>query len=193
MRRRTFWRVLSLSGFAIDEENYMHILKTCLSIIDRVNEWVARVVSWAILLIIGSTVYEVVMRYVFAAPTEWSFEFNYLLHGAYFMLLGAFTYAVQGHVNVDILYARFSPRRKAIADLFTAPMFFFFMAMMLVYGGQFALQSIAFRERLSSAWAPPIYPVKLVIPVAAALLILQGSAKFIRDFHTAVTGREGAL
>jgi len=171
----------------------MHALKSCLSIIDKINELVARLVSWAVILIIGSTVYEVIMRYVFAAPTEWSFEFNYLLHGAYFMLLGAFTYAVQGHVNVDVLYARFSPRRKALADLFTAPIFFFFMAMMLVYGGQFALQSVAFRETLSSAWAPPIYPVKIVIPVAAGMLILQGSAKFIRDLHTALTGREGEL
>ncbi len=171
----------------------MHTLKTCLLIIDKINEWVARLVSWAIILIIGSTVYEVIMRYVFSAPTQWSFEFNYLVHGVYFLLLGAFTFAVRGHVNVDILYARFSPRRKAIIDLFTAPLFFFFISMMLIFGGQFALQSVAFRETLSSAWAPPIYPVKLIIPVAAGMLILQGSAKFIRDLHTALTGREDAL
>ena len=171
----------------------MHALKTCLSIIDKINEWVARLVSWAIILIIGSTAYEVVMRYVFSAPTEWSFEFNYLLHGVYLMLLGAFTYAVRGHVNVAIVYARFSPRRKAVIDLITAPVLFFFMAIMLIYGGQFALQSVAFRETLSSAWAPPIYPVKLIIPVAAGMLILQGSAKFIRDLHIALTGREDAL
>ena len=171
----------------------MHALRTCLSIIDRINKWVAKVMSWAVILIIASTVYEVVMRYVFNAPTEWSFEFNYLVHGAYFLLLGAFTFAIRGHVNVDIFYARFSPRKRAIIDLFTAPVFFFFMLMMFVFGGQFALNSLAFRETLSSAWAPPIYPVKLVIPVAAALVILHGMAKFIRDLHTALTGREGIL
>ena len=171
----------------------MHGLRTCLLIVDRINEWVAKLVSWAVILIIGSTAYEVMMRYVFAAPTEWSFEFNYLLHGSYFMLVGAFTFAVRGHVNVDIFYSRFSPRGRAIADLFTAPVFFFFIAIMLIFGGEFAVQSIAFREKLSSAWAPPIYPVKLVIPVAAGLLILQGAAKFIRDLYTAITGREDAL
>jgi TRAP-type mannitol/chloroaromatic compound transport system permease small subunit len=171
----------------------MHTLKICLSVIDKINEWVAKVMSWAVILIIASTGYEVVMRYVFSAPTEWSFELNYLVHGAYFLVLGAFTLAIRGHVNVDIFYSRFSARKRAVFDLFTAPVFFFFMLMMFVFGGQFAINSLAFRETLSSAWAPPIYPVKLVIPVAAALVILQGMAKFIRDLHTALTGREGAL
>lgn len=171
----------------------MYTLKTCLSIIDKINEWVAKLVSWAIILIIGSTAYEIIMRYVFASPTEWSFEFNYLTNGAYFLLLGAFTFAIRGHVNVDILYARFSPRTRAVVDLLTAPLFFFFISMMLIYGGQFALNSLACRETLSSAWAPPVYPVKMIIPVAAAMLILQGLAKFIRDLHMALTGREGEI
>ena len=174
-------------------EKTMRALRTCLSIIDKINEWVAKLVSWAIILIIGSTVYEVTMRYIFSAPTEWSFELNYLVNGVYFLLLGAYTFAVRGHVNVDILYTHFSPRKQAIIDLITAPLCFFFISMMFIFGGQFALDSLAYRETLSSAWAPPIYPVKMIIPVAAAMLILQGLAKFIRDLHTALTGRKDAL
>jgi TRAP-type mannitol/chloroaromatic compound transport system permease small subunit len=64
---------------------------------------------------------------------------------------------------------------------------------MLVYGGRFAMNSLSFRETLSSAWAPPIYPIKFAIPVAAFLLLLQGLAKYIRDLHLAVTGKEGVL
>jgi TRAP-type mannitol/chloroaromatic compound transport system permease small subunit len=171
----------------------MRVLKICLLIIDKINEWVAKIMSWAVLLIIGATVYEVVMRYVFNAPTIWVFEFNYLLHGPYFLLVGAFTLAVRGHVNVDIFYGRLSGRAKAVMDLITAPVFFFFVISMFIYGGRFAMNSFSFRETLSSAWAPPIYPIKMVIPVAAALIILQGAAKFIRDFYTAVTGREDEL
>ena len=171
----------------------MGALRTGLTIIDGLNRWVARIVSWVVILIIAATVYEVAMRYLFNAPTDWVFEFNYLVHGPYFLLLGAYTFAQRGHVNVDILYSRLSPRARAILDLFTAPVFFFFLIMMLWFGGKFALASLSFRETLSSAWAPPIYPVKLVIPLAAGLLILQGLAKFIRDLHLALTGREGEL
>ncbi len=171
----------------------MAVLRLCLRAIDGLNRWVARIISWAIILIIGATVYEVVMRYIFNAPTIWVFEFNYLVHGPYFLLLGAYTFAQGGHVNVDILYGRLSPRSKATMDLITSPILFFFLIMMFWYGGKFALNSLSFKETLSSAWAPPVYPVKLIIPVAAILLILQGLAKFIRDFHFAVTGREGEL
>ncbi len=171
----------------------MRALKIGLAIIDKINFWVARIVSWAVILIVAATVYEVVMRYLFNAPTKWVFEFNYLIHGTYFLLLGAYTYSVGGHVNVDIFHGRLSPRGQAVVDLITAPVFFFFVVMMFWFGGKFALNSVSFRETLSSAWAPPIYPVKLVIPVAAALLILQGLARFIRNLHFAVTGREGEL
>jgi len=171
----------------------MHVLKKFLHGIDRLNYWVARIVSWSVVVIIAATVYEVIMRYIFNSPTIWVFEFNYLLHGPYFLLLGAYTFAINGHVNVDVFYGRFKPRVKAIIDLFTMPLFFFFIGMMLIYGGQFSFNSFSFRENLSSAWAPPVYPVKMIIPLAAALIMLQGIAKYIRCLHLAITGREGDL
>jgi len=175
------------------EQMIVAVLKVALSIIDKVNVWVARIVSWIVILIILVTVYEVIMRYVFNAPTDWAFELNYLLHGPYFLLLGAYTLAQGGHVNVDIFYSKLSPRRRAAIDLLTAPIFFLFVVSMFWYGGKFALQSLAFHENLSSAWAPPIYPVKMVIPLAAGMVIMQGLVKFIRDLHLTITGREGEL
>jgi TRAP-type mannitol/chloroaromatic compound transport system permease small subunit len=171
----------------------MRVLRQVLRAIDLVNAWVAKTVAWAVVVIIATTIYEIVMRYVFNAPTDWVFEFNYLIHGPYFLLLGAYTFAINGHVNVDIIYARLSKRARAVVDLFTMPLFFFFALMMLVYGGRFAMNSLSFRETLSSAWAPPIYPIKFAIPVAAFLLLLQGLAKYIRDLHLAFTGKEGVL
>jgi len=171
----------------------MHLLKACLHGIDRTNYWVARLVSWAVIILIATTVYEVIMRYLFNAPTIWVFEFNYLLNGPYFLLIGAYAFAINGHVNVDVFYGRLKPRAKAIIDLFTMPLFFFFIGMMLIYGGQFFLNALTFKEQLSSAWAPPVYPVKMIIPIAAALLLLQGIARYIRCLHLAITGREGEL
>ena len=171
----------------------MRVLRQVLRTIDLINAWVAKTVAWVVVVIIATSIYEIVMRYVFNAPTDWVFEFNYLIHGPYFLLLGAYTFAINGHVNVDIIYARLSKRARAVVDLFTMPLFFFFTLMMLVYGGRFAMNSLSFRETLSSAWAPPIYPIKFAIPVAAFLLLLQGLAKYIRDLHLAFTGKEGAL
>lgn len=171
----------------------MFALRQILRAIDLINAWVAKTISWVVIVIIVTTIYEIIQRYIFNAPTDWVFEFNYLIHGPYFLLLGAYTFAINGHVNVDIIYARLSKRAKAVVDVFTMPLFFFFTLMMLIYGGRFAMNSLAFRETMSSAWAPPVYPVKFAIPVAAFLMLLQGLAKFVRDLHLAVTGKEGAL
>lgn len=171
----------------------MKTLKRILSWVDSINEWTAKATSWLIGVLIVATTYEVVMRYAFQRPTTWSFELNYLVFGAYFMLIGAYTHARKGHVNVDILHARLSPRGKAIADLVTFPAFFLFVGVMIYKGFGFARDSWEFRETLSSAWAPPVYPFKTVIPIAAFLLFLQGIAKFIRDLHTLLTGKEGGL
>lgn len=171
----------------------MKTLKRILSWVDSINEWTAKATSWLIGVLIVATTYEVVMRYAFQRPTTWSFELNYLVFGAYFMLIGAYTHARKGHVNVDILHARLSPRGKAIADLVTFPVFFLFVGVMIYKGFGFARDSWEFRETLSSAWAPPVYPFKTVIPIAAFLLFLQGIAKFIRDLHTLLTGKEGGL
>lgn len=171
----------------------MRFLKVCLHAIDSLNYWVARIVSWAVIVLIATTVYEVFMRYFLGAPTSWVFEFNYLLHGPYFLLIGAYAFAINGHVNVDVFYGRLKPRTRAVVDLFTMPLFFFFIGMMFVYGGKFFLNALAFREHLSSAWAPPVYPVKMVIPIAATLLLLQGTARYIRCLHLAITGREDEL
>lgn len=171
----------------------MQILRNILLGIDKLNEWVAKGVAWIVVAIIFATVYEVVMRYVFNSPTNWVFEFNYLVHGPYFLLLGAYVYAQNGHVNVDIIHGKLSPRLRAIMDIFSMTFFFIFVFVMLKYGGRFALNSFSFRETLSSAWAPPIYPVKMAIPVAALMLLLQGIARYIRNIHQAVTGLEDKL
>jgi len=168
----------------------MWTLRQCITAIDKINMFIAKVVSWAVLLIIGATIYEVVMRYVFTEPTKWVFEFNYLLHGVYFMLLGAYTFAVGGHVKVDIVQNHFSPRTRAFVDLITSPIVFIFLILMIWYGGVFAINSFGFRETLSTAWAPPVWPIKMVIPIAATMVALQAVAKFIRDLHLAVTGRD---
>jgi TRAP-type mannitol/chloroaromatic compound transport system permease small subunit len=168
----------------------MSLIRTFIRFVDKLNYWVARIVSWTVVLIMLATAYEVIRRYVFNSPTQWVFEFNYLVHGMYFMLMGAYVLAVRGHVNVDIFYARFSLRGRAILDCITSPLFFFFIIMMLYHGYGFAMKSISFRETLSSAWAPPIYPFKAVIPVAAVLILLQGLSKLIQDVHIVFTGRE---
>ncbi|MEW6374905.1 MAG: TRAP transporter small permease subunit [Thermodesulfobacteriota bacterium] len=166
----------------------MKRIRIFLHIVDSISEWTGKMVSFLIIVITGVTIWEVILRYIFNAPTIWAFDAAYLIFGAYGVLGGAYTLYFKGHVNVDILYGRFPLRAKAIVDLATSIFFFLFCGLLLWKGGEMAWDSLKIMERGSSAWSPPVYPIKLTIPLGAFLLLLQGAAKFIRDLFKVIKG-----
>jgi TRAP-type mannitol/chloroaromatic compound transport system permease small subunit len=159
-------------------------------VIDRINEWTAKAAAWLIPLLILELVYDTAARYVFNAPTEWSYDVSYMLYGVIFMLGAAYTLHIDRHVRIETIYAKLSPRAKALIDAVGYVIFFFpVMIALIYYGGMFALKSWKLLEAGGdSMWQPPIYPFKTVLPVAALLLTLQGLAEFIRCIAV-VTGK----
>lgn len=143
----------------------------------RVGEYVA---YWAVIAVFVYY-YEVLARYVFNSPTNWAHESMFLMFGMQYVLSGAFAYREDQHVRVDVLYSRFSPRGKAIADLITSVFFFIFIVTMLWTGTRFAWDAIGVDEHSFTEWGVQYWPVKLAIPVGAALMLLQGLAKLIKD------------
>jgi len=159
----------------------MSILKAFLKLIDAVNDRVGNLLSYFLFFFFVLLLMEVILRYFFNSPTVWANELAQMLFGAYAILAGGYILRTGGHVNVDILYSRLSRKQKAVLDIVTSSLFFLFCGMLLVYGGSLAWDSLARFEHSQSAWNPPLYPAKLMIPLAALLLMLQGLAKLIRD------------
>lgn len=164
----------------------MHALHAVLRDVTRLNDWLGRIVALLLLVMFALLIVEVFFRYALASPTVWTNEFTQMLFGAYAVLSGGYIMAHDGHVNVDILYSRLSPRGRATLDIFTSVLFFIFVGTLVYFGSSLAYESMSFWERSQSAWNPPIWPVKLMIPVGAVLLLLQGLVKLIRDILTAL-------
>ena len=162
----------------------MSALNKTISFIDNVNDLIGRVFALAVLLMFVLVLLEVVLRYVFDSPTVWTNELTQMIFGAYVILSGGYILRWGGHVNVDIIFSRLSPKGRALLDMFTFVFFMCFALMMLIYGGIMAWESMKIWEHSESAWNPPIYPVKLMIPLGALLLILQGLCKLTRDILT---------
>ncbi|MBN1382790.1 MAG: TRAP transporter small permease subunit [Deltaproteobacteria bacterium] len=177
----------------------MRKLLAVLNFIDAMNDWVGRVLWFGIILMTLLVLSEVTRRYVFNAPTVWGNELTQLIFAVYVVLSGGYVLRWGAHVNVDILYSHFSTRNKAYVDIVTSFLFFLFCGMMLIYGGSLAWESISIWERSNSAWRPPLYPFKMMIPLGAMLLLLQGAAKLVRDILTAaglsseMTGERGEI
>ena len=161
--------------------------------VDTANEWTGRVTS---ILFIFLTLYitaEVILRYVFNRPSIWTWDILIICLCVLVVFGGGYTLLHRGHVMVDVLAGRFSPRTRAIIDLVTSPLFFLAMAVLLWLAVEQAAHSIAIRDNLTSVWAPPIYPLRVAWAIGVALFLLQGIAKFIRDLATAFTGRPAVL
>jgi TRAP-type mannitol/chloroaromatic compound transport system permease small subunit len=159
----------------------MSFLKAFLKFINAVNDRVGNLLSYFLFLFFALLFMEVILRYFFNSPTVWANELAQMFFGAYAILSGGYILRTGGHVNVDILYSRLSQKNKAALDIFTSLLFFLFCGMLLIYGGSLAWDSLSRFEHSQSAWNPPLYPAKLMIPLAALLLMLQGLAKLIRD------------
>ena len=130
-------------------------------------------------------VYEVFMRYVFNAPTSWGFEATTFLYGIHFMLGTAYTDVHRGHVRVDIFTAMATPRTQTILAIVTNLIFFMpVMTCMVIWSIKFALVSMAGLEVNSTSWAPPIWPLKIIMALCFVFLWLQGIANLCRDLYS---------
>lgn len=154
---------------------------TCLIFIEKINNWIGKSCSWIILVLMLLTVLEVIMRKAFNSPTIWSFEVCTQLFALNFMIAAPFTLLQEGHVSVDIFRDRLSKKRRAILDITCYLLFFFPFTIVMVWKGyEYAQMSWATRETSWSVFAPPLYPIKAIIPLTFMLLILQGIAVVIK-------------
>jgi TRAP-type mannitol/chloroaromatic compound transport system permease small subunit len=159
--------------------------------VDKVSTWAGQFMSWLIVVLTLMISWEVFSRYVLSNPHAWAFDVMLMCYGIMFMMAGAYTLSKNGHVRGDVLYGFFPPRLQAGIDLVLYICFFVPGITALAYAGWiFAGESFAINEHSSiMADGPPIYPFKAFIPIAGALLLLQG---FIEIIRCIVCLRDGA-
>jgi TRAP-type mannitol/chloroaromatic compound transport system permease small subunit len=150
--------------------------------VDKISTWVGHVFSWLIMALTLMITYEVFSRYVLDNPHPWAFDVMIMMYGSVFMMAGAYTLSKNGHVRGDVLYGFFPPRLQAGLDLLLYIVFFVPGVVALVWAGYFyAAESWAIKEISNiTSDGPPIYPFKTVIPVAGALLLVQGIVEILR-------------
>ena len=150
--------------------------------VDKLSAFVGKAGGWSIVLLTGVIMYDVTARYVFRAPTSWAFDASYMLYGALFMLSGAYALSRNGHVRGDFMYRTFTPRMQGKFDLTLYILFFFPGIFALMVQGYFFFE-LSFMQNEHSSISPDgpvLWPFKAVIPIAGALLLLQGLVEVVR-------------
>lgn len=158
--------------------------------IDAFSLWSGKFFAWLIIPMVAALTYEVVARYFFDAPTAWAYDMTFMLYGSHFMLGLAYTLARKGHIRTDSFYGKWSVKTQGRVDTVCYLLFFFpGLIVFMVLTWKFFLVSFGQGERyVGSPWMPIIYPFKLVMPVATAMLILQGVSEFLKSLHAARKG-----
>lgn len=158
--------------------------------LDAVSTFVGKAFSWLAGLLMLAVCVEVFKRYILNSPTAWMFDASAMLYGALFMMCGAYTLAQDSHVRGDFLDGSMRPRTQAALDLALYIVFFIPGIAALIYAGwEFAAISWRIGEHSNvTAEGPPVYPFKTLIPIAGALVMLQGAAEIARCVMCLKTG-----
>lgn len=155
-------------------------------IIDRFISAIGKFISWATLLLVLIMVIDVALRYLFAQTSAFSFELEWHLFAAIFLLGSAWTLQNDKHVRVDVFYHRFSEKGKAWVNLIgTIVLLLPFCAVAFYESLSFVEASWAVKEiSPQSGGLPARYVIKAVIPIAFFLLGLQGISQALKAIQT---------
>ncbi len=149
---------------------------------DTLSAWMGKAFAWCIMVLTFATCYEVIVRYLFNAPTLWAFDMSVQMYGALFMMAGAYTLSRNGHVRGDVIHRLLPIKVQAGIDLTLYVLFLLPGVFALIwYGYEFAADSWRYKE---ASWSSParvqVYFFKTLIPLAGLLVLIQGVAEALR-------------
>ena len=149
--------------------------------IDTINEWAGKISAWFIVPLTLIVTLDVILRYVFNRPTTWAWDINVQFLAVLVIMGGGYVLLKGGHIGVDVLVAGLSQRKRAMVDVALFPLLAFTFGVLLWKSAIEAWTSIKIGELFSGVFNPPIYPLRVVIAIGVALLLLQGAAVFTRN------------
>ena len=157
------------------------VLEAYVRNIESFNVRVGKIFAGGLFVMVFILLLEAVSRYVFEYPTPWSVELTMFVFGTYFFIGGGYVLLRGGHVKMDAIYSRWSPKRRAITDLATFSLAAFYLVTFIVGGIADVTFTIKFDQHYATMWGPPLAPIKIIVLVGGIILLLQAAAFFIRD------------
>jgi TRAP-type mannitol/chloroaromatic compound transport system permease small subunit len=167
-------------------------LVRAVNVIDRFTDTTGTWVAWLNVPLVLAVAYEVFARYLFNAPTIWSFDVTYMLYGTIFMLGAAYALHKGAHIRTDFFFEKWSIRTKGTIDSVAYLVFFFPSIMVFGWvGWTEGAYSFSIREvSEQTPWRPILWPFKMVVPLACLLLLIQGVSETIKSLYAARLGIE---
>jgi TRAP-type mannitol/chloroaromatic compound transport system permease small subunit len=153
--------------------------------IEKVNRAVGRFAMYIVFAMMGILLFESLSRTAFNRPHIWVVEMAQFMMAAYYLLGGGYSMILDGHVRMDLLYGRWSPKGRAMADVVTG-LFLIFYLVFLLFGGISSIEyALEYGQTNYTPWSPPLAPIKIIMAIGIALMLLQVIATFFKDLAKA--------
>ncbi|MFO7886418.1 MAG: TRAP transporter small permease [Desulfobacteraceae bacterium] len=163
----------------------MQTVEKFINFVEKINIKIGKASSYLIFVFMMLMVFEVIARYFLQSPTNWVHEMCGQLFAAYIALTGGWVLYDKGHVAVDIIYQYFPQKAKNTADIIVSLTALFMFAVLFWQGYKYAWHAIVTNQHSHTLFGPPMWPVKLMLPIGSLLFLLQifaDLARSITDF-----------
>jgi TRAP-type mannitol/chloroaromatic compound transport system permease small subunit len=153
--------------------------------VDAVNRVVGIFAMYLFFVLGAVLLYSTLSRVILGAPVNWALEMSQFILSAYYLLGGAYTLQLGGHVRMDLFYDRLAARKRAATDAFTILFVIFYLVFLFAGGISSTNYAIVYKQQNYTAWAPLLWPIKVVMTIGILLMLLQCISSFFKDIAIA--------
>jgi TRAP-type mannitol/chloroaromatic compound transport system permease small subunit len=153
--------------------------------VDAVNRRVGKCALYLVFVMMGILLLSSISRTFFNVPFDWTMEMAQFTMAAYYLLGGGYSMQLKAHVRMDVLYERWSEKKRAGVDVITSGFLIFYLVILLYGGLSSTLYSLQYGQRNYSSWGPPMAPIKIIMVIGIFLMLLQAVAVFFKDLAKA--------
>ncbi|MDA1283823.1 MAG: TRAP transporter small permease subunit [Proteobacteria bacterium] len=157
------------------------IISSYVKYIDGLTSIIGRITMYLVFVLMGILVLSFVTRNIINFPLMWIIEMAQFTMTAYYLMGGAYSMMEDQHVRMDIVYGNFSDKNKARMDLFTSFFLIFYLVTLLIGSYSSLIYTINTNQKLFTAWAPYVWPIKTIMLFGILLMLLQSFSIFFKD------------
>tara|TARA_Y100000768_G_C23863447_1_gene626854 strand:+ start:447 stop:956 length:510 start_codon:yes stop_codon:yes gene_type:complete len=165
------------------------LIKYYIKFIDYISLKTGRATMYLVFVMMFILILSFVTRNIINIPLIWIIEMAQFVMTGYYLLGGGYSMLTDDHVRMDLIYSKLKDKTKALLDSLTSAFLIFYLVVLL-YGSISSLTyTIETNQRLFTAWAPYVWPIKSIMTFGILLMLLQSIAIFFKDLAK-VLGRE---
>ena len=156
-------------------------ISSYVNIVDTICEKVGRFVMYWVFFMMFLLILSFVTRNIINFPLMWIIEMAQFTITAYYLLGGGYSMLTDDHVRMDLFYGKLSNKGKAKMDVFTSFFLIFYLIILFIGSITSLIYTIETKQKLFTAWAPYVWPIKTLMLIRILLMLLQAFSTLFKD------------